>query len=326
VAVADHPAMGGAHGEDPVTDDLSRRLVDSINSSYGVHAGHRAAHAKGVLCAAEFTPSPSAADLSRAAHLSTAGSPYRAHVRFSNGSGNPTVPDGQRDARGMAVKWYLPDGSTTDLVAISLPAFFARSPEDLLEFNAARRPDPATGAPDPAVVGAYLGAHPEALPAVEAVILHPIPASYAQLDYHALHSYWLVDADGHRRAGRFHLVTVEELQPLSDEDAAAASPDYLRDELADRLARAPVTFHLEIELAAPEDPIDDPTAVWPEARARHRLGSLSITGLAFDRERDGDILVFDPSRVTDGVECSDDPILQARSGAYSVSVSRRTTT
>jgi catalase len=247
-------------------------------------------------------------------------------VRFSNGSGNPTVPDGQRDARGMAVKWYLPDGSTTDLIGISLPAFFARTPEDLLEFNAARRPDPGTGAPDPAVVGAYLGAHPEALPAVEAAILHPIPASYAQLAYHALHTYWLVDADGHRRAGRFHLVPDVTLEPLSDEDAAAASPDYLRDELADRVERGPVVFCLEVTLAEPEDPVDDPTAVWPDERARHRLGSLAITGLAFDRERDGDILVFDPTRVTDGVECSNDPILRARSGAYSVSVSRRTTT
>jgi catalase len=140
-----------------------------------------------------------------------------------------------------------------------------------------------------------------------------------------LHTYWLVDADDHRRAGRFHLVADDELQTLSDEDAAAAPPGYLRDELADRLARSPVVFHLEVTLAAPDDPLDDPTAVWPDDRPRHRLGSLTISALAFDRERDGDILVFDPTRVTDGIECSDDPILLARSGAYSASVSRRTT-
>jgi catalase len=307
-----------------VGEDLSLRLVDSINASYGVHRGHRAAHAKGVLCAAEFTPLPSAATVSRAAHLSTGAAPYRAHVRFSNGSGNPTVPDGQRDARGMAVKWYLPDQSTTDLVGLSLPAFFARSAEDLLAFNAARRPDPVTGAPDAAAVGEYLGAHPEALPAVEAAILHPIPASYSHLDYHALHTYWLIDADDHRRAARFHLVSDDEPQVLSDEDAEAAAPDYLREELVARFVREPITFHLEVTFAAPDDPLDDPTAIWPDDRERQRLGSLTITDLASDRERDGDVLVFDPTRVTDGIECSDDPILLARSGAYSVSVSRRT--
>ena len=115
----------------------------SINATYGVHPGHRAAHAKGVLCAATFTPTAEAARLSRAVHLRDG--EVRAHVRFSNGSGDPTAPDTARDGRGLAVKFYLPDGTTTDVVAISLPAFFARTPEDLLAFNDARRriPRPA---------------------------------------------------------------------------------------------------------------------------------------------------------------------------------------
>ena len=303
---------------------MSAELVDSLNASYGVHPGFRAAHAKGVLCAAEFTPSPAAAALTTAAHLASASAPVRAHVRFSNGSGDPAAADGQNTPRGMAVKWYLPDGSTTDLVAMSLPAFFARTPEDLLAFSAARRPDPATGAADPAAIGEYLGAHPEALPAVEAAMTHPIPASYTQLTYHALHTYWLIDADGTRRAGRFHFVPEDAAASMSDEEAASAAPDSLEGEIERRLAVGPAVFQLELTLAAPTDPVDDPTAIWPDDREQVRLGSLAITGRAFDRERDGDILVFDPSRVTDGIECSNDPILRARPGAYSVSVARRT--
>src|SRR5207249_10491984 len=92
-------------------DDLSERLVDSLNAGYGVHEGHRAAHAKGVLCAATFTPSPAASALSRASHM--AGPEVRAHVRFSNGSGDPTAADATRDGRGMAVKFYLSGGTTT---------------------------------------------------------------------------------------------------------------------------------------------------------------------------------------------------------------------
>src|SRR4051794_32850539 len=119
-------------------DELAERLVDSLNTTYGSHAGFRAAHARGVLCAATFTPTAAAARLSHAGHLT--GGPVRAHVRFSNGSGDPAVADGVRDARGMAVKLYLAE-STTDIVGISLPAFFARTPEDLLAFNDARRAD-----------------------------------------------------------------------------------------------------------------------------------------------------------------------------------------
>jgi catalase len=87
-----------------------------------------------------------------------------------------------------------------------------------------------------------------------------------------------------------------------------------------------VTFRLEAELASPGDPVDDPTAVWPEDRERVDLGRLDITALAFDREHDGDILVFDPVRLPDGITPSNDAILLARSDAYRVSVTRRTAT
>src|SRR2546421_10602937 len=187
-----------------MADELSQRLVDGINATYGSHAGHRAVHAKGVLCSGTFTPTGSASALSRAPHF--AGGAVRAHVRFSNGSGDPTIPDGTRDARGMAVKFYLPDGKTTDIVALSLPVFFARTPEDLLLFNEARRPDPATGQPDVEKVGAYLAEHPEAVAAVTAAISHPAPASYARLTYHSIHAFRFVAADDTVRYGRYHLV------------------------------------------------------------------------------------------------------------------------
>jgi catalase len=303
-------------------DDLSERLVDSLNQVYGVHPGYRAAHAKGVLCAARLLPTPAAAQLCRAAHL--AGGEIRAHVRFSNGSGDPTTPDGARDARGMAVKFYLPDSTTTDVVALSLPGFFARTSEDLLAFNDARRVDPETGQPDLERVGAYLAEHPEAMAAVNAAITHPIPASYATLTYNGLHAFGFVNAAGAVRYGRYRLVPDHGEESLSDEEAAVRPPDFLRDELAERLAQGPAVFHVRLQLADGDDPVDDPTEQWPEDREVVELARLEVTGLASDRERGGDVLVFDPTRVTDGILLTDDPILHARTGAYSVSVARRT--
>jgi len=66
------------------------------------------------------------------------------------------------------VKLYLPDGTTTDVIGITLPVFFTRTPEDLIEFNIARRPEPETGALDLAKVGAFLEQHPETVAAVTA--------------------------------------------------------------------------------------------------------------------------------------------------------------
>jgi catalase len=263
-----------------------------------------------------------AASLSRAPHL--AGAPSRAHVRFSNGSGDPTAPDAARDGRGMAVKIYLPDGTTTDVVALSLPVFFARTPADLIAFNEARRADPATGQPDLAKVGAYLAEHPEAVPAVTAAVTHPIPASYATLTYHALHAFGFVAGDGRVRYGRYHFVPAARESSLSEDEAAGAAPDYLLTELTERLARGPVVFDVDVQLAGEGDPVDDPTAPWPDDRDVVRLGRLEITAPAHDREVGGDVLVFDPTRVPDGITLSADPILHARPGAYSVSVARRT--
>src|SRR4051794_19041100 len=302
--------------------DLSERLVDSLNAGYGVHKGERAAHAKGVLCAGTFTPAPNAHELSVAPHF--AGEAVRTHVRFSNGSGTPSAADNARDGRGMAVKFYLPGGETTDVVALSLPMFFTRTPEDLLAFNEARRPDPVSGEPDLAKVGAFLAEHPETVPAVTAVISHPIPVSYATMTYHALHSFGFVDDAGMVQWGRYHWIPAAGEQSLSDEEAASRSPDYLRSELEARLEAGAAGFDLDVQLAAEGDPIDDPTAEWPADRPVTRMGHLDITDLAFDREQDGDVLVFDPGRLPDGIRMSNDQILLARPGAYSVSVARRT--
>lgn len=301
-------------------EDMSTRLVDGLNAAYGRHPGQRAAHAKGVLCAATFQPSPDAATVTRAAHLT--GGAVRAHVRFSNGSGNPQAPDGVRDGRGMAVKFYGPAG-TADIVCLSLPVFFARTPDDLLDFNAARRPDPETGAPDPERVGAYLAVHPEAIAAVTAAMTHPIPASYAALPYHGIHAFGF-DTDGTTtRWGRYRFVPELDIAPLADDDAAARPPDYLRDELAERLTAGPARYRLDLVLAGPDDDVDDPSVAWPDERETVVLGTLEITGVADDREHDGDVLVFDPSRVGDGITLGDDAILRARPGAYAVSVARR---
>lgn len=295
--------------------------IDAVGDVYGRHAGQRATHAKGTLCAATFEATSAGATLSRAGHLQ--GAPVPARVRFSNGSGNPESPDGAIDGRGMAVTFELADGTATDIVALTLPVFFVRTPEDFLDFTRARKPDPETGRPDLAKVGRFLEQHPEALPAIQAAVGEPAPASYLECTYNALHAFRLVNAAGEDTWVRW---TLEPDAPAGEPpaDAAEREHDYLQADLVERLSAAPVGFTLVALIARDGDPLDDPTAAWPAERERVAVGRLLLTGLADDRERDGDILVFDPTRVVDGIECSDDPILHARSWAYSESVLRRT--
>jgi hypothetical protein len=126
-------------------DSLAVEAVDAINAISGVHAGHRAAHAKGILLTGTFTPSAEASALTTAAHMQ--GEPSRVTVRFSNGGGDPGIPDYAREGRGMAVKFYAPDGEKTDIVSLTLPCFFVRTPEDLIAFTKARREPADAGLP-----------------------------------------------------------------------------------------------------------------------------------------------------------------------------------
>src|SRR4051794_754454 len=116
---------------------LAEEIVDAINEISGVHPGHRSAHAKGTLLNGSFTPNSSGSSLTTAAHMT--GEPVRVTARCSNGGGDPAIPDYAREGRGMAVKFYLPDGGKTDIVALTLPCFFVRTPEDFLEFTRARK-------------------------------------------------------------------------------------------------------------------------------------------------------------------------------------------
>jgi catalase len=186
-----------------------------------------------------------------------------------------------------------------------------------------RRPDPETGQPDMEKLGAWLGEHPEAGPAIQAVLMKEPLRSFATVPYFSPHFFALVDADGNRTWVRWRWYPDEGEQRISDDDARALGRDYLHDELADRLATGTIGFELQLQLAGEGDALDDPTQVWPDDDQLVAAGRLEITELIEDPEREGHIDVFDPNRVVDGVEVSDDPVLRARREAYSVSAYKR---
>jgi catalase len=171
----------------------------------------------------------------------------------------------------------------------------------------------------------FLARHPEALRVLPVVAptLRP-PASYAAIPYYGLHSFKWSDVGGGERYVRYTLRPEAGESRLFPWAARRRGPDYLQEEIVERLARGPVRFTLEVQIATPGDPITDPSAAWPSSRRRMPVGTIDITGPETERETGGDVLVFDPSRVLDGIECSEDPVLSFRPSAYSESVKRRT--
>jgi catalase len=300
---------------------LGDRLVDALNALSGVHPGRRAAHAKGIGATGTFTSTGEAAAMTVAAHLQ-GDTTVPVSVRFSNGTGTPGLADGARDGRGFATRFHLPDGTDTDLVTLSLPVFFVRTVEDFLAFTAARVPDPETGQPDFDKILAFMGEHPEARTAAELSMSAEAPVSYTTLRYHGVHAFFLVDADGERQPIRYRWEPDAGVATVPDADAADLDPDYLAAELRARLGEGTASFTLHLALGTADDPTDDATAAWPDDRPSVVAGRLTLDSVPDDQAAiDG--LIFDPTRVTAGIECSEDPILAARAEAYGASFARR---
>jgi catalase len=299
---------------------LGERAVDSIYWVYGRHPGYRAAHSKGTLVRGTFAASPRAAALTTAPHMR--GEPVAVTARFSKGAGDPTWPDAQRDVRGLAVKFHLGDGAATDILSNTLPCFFVRRPEDFVEFSRAVRPrwrNPRK--PNPLRVLLFMLRHRESVRAIVAMLRMDFVPSFANSRYNALHAYRFVAPDGRERHVRYTWLPEAGERSIAKGEARERPGNYLQDEIRERLAREPVRFTLRAQIAADGDPVDDPTRPWPSDRETVELGTLTLEGTAGGERAP---VVFDPSRVVDGIELSGDPVLRFRRSAYEVSVERRT--
>jgi catalase len=150
-----------------------------------------------------------------------------------------------------------------------------------------------------------------------------VPASYAGVDYWAVHAYTLTNAKGEAKTARLKFVSADKAG-LTDEEVKAKPDSFYADELKERLAKGPAKFDLVAILAEAGDTLTDPTVAWPEEqRKTETLGTLAITGIEPDATCDA--RTFDP--VVDLPEGlagpTDDPMFAIRSPAYAVSVSRR---
>ena len=149
------------------------------------------------------------------------------------------------------------------------------------------------------------------------------PTSYGAIDYYTVHAFRWVAADGTARHTRCTWISEQPAPRLSSGTAKALGRDYLQQELAAAVSDRGLRWRLEAQIAADGDDVDDPSSRWPGGRERVTVGTLVLDAVADDPEAGGGVVVMDPTRVTDGIELSDDPVLRFRAAAYSASVERR---
>jgi catalase len=295
-------------------------LVDALNKlSQGPHLGFRANHAKGVMVLGTFTPSAAAKTLSSAPHFAK---PVPVVVRFSDTTGVPNIPDASPDAspHGMAIRFKLPDGASTDIVGISANGFPVATPQDFLALlTAISRSGPGVTKPTP--LDQFLSTHPATLRFVSTP--RPPPQSFGTLAFYGVNAFKFTNAKRVSHFARYQILPLVGEHALSAGEAAKAGPDYLIDELPQRIAAGPVKFKLLAQLAREGDPTDDATAVWPADRQLIELGMISLTEAVKEQAKEQKAILYNPLSLPDGIEPSTDPILLVRPPAYAVSFTQR---
>ena len=305
---------------------LSQKILDQFDAVFGLHPGFRPAHAKGTLLTGTFTPSSDASSLTMAPHIQRPSTPVT--VRFSDATAIPVIPDNDPHAspRGMAIRFFMAEHSHTDIVSHSVNAFPVHNGDEFLQFLQALGASDMTKPPDPKnpqPIEKFLGTHPAALAFVQAAGNAPPPSSFARLTFFALVAYKFINAKGASRFGRYRIVPAAGNDSLSPEAAKAKGPNYLFDELKERVAHGPIEFRIMVQLANDGDVTDDATVQWPEDRKVMELGKIALNKLTANDAAEQKQLIFDPIPRVAGIEPSADPLLDLRAAVYLLSGRRR---
>jgi catalase len=299
---------------------LANDLLKQFDQIFGEHPGFRPAHAKGTLLSGIFIPSEEAKSLSRAPHFRRESTPVT--VRFSNSTGVPLIPDNDPNAnpRGMAIRFHLADRVHTDIVSHSTDGFPTHTGDEFLEFLRALA---ATGfsKPSPNPLEIFLGSHPAALAFVQTP--KPAPSSFARETYYGVTAMKFSNEAWAARYGRYRIVPEAGNDHLDQAAAAAKDPNYLFDEIKQRIAKGEVKFRIAVQLAEEDDEVNDATIHWPADREVLGIGTLVLAAPVPDDAQEQKHIIFDPIPRVDGIDASDDPLLELRAAIYLLSGRRR---
>jgi catalase len=297
------------------------QFVDSFERTFGKFDGFRRSGAKGVCAVGEFVGSAEGRQLSTASAFS--GKPVPVIARFSVGGANPKAADNAKSQRNLALQFDLPGGEVWQMGNISAPIFGAATPEQFLGRVQSLGPDPETKKPNPDKIKAFADANPDVLLQGKYFASQPVPASFGKLNYWGVHAFAFVNARGQKQFGKWVFEPVGGTQGLSEDEAKGKGPDFLIDDLRQRVGADGVAFDFKLQLAQPGDKIDSAVVPLPEDRPKLTLGRLTIKSVSADATGACVAITYNPTTLPKGVEPSADPLLTARAAPYGVSLGRR---
>ena len=296
-------------------------MINTFEQVNGEHSGFRRNHAKGVCISGYFDGNGRGTTLSKAVVFL----PGRVPVigRFALAGGQPYAADAAHTVRSMALLFKLPDGEEWRTGMNNIPVFVVNSAQAFYDQLLASAPDPATGKPDPAKMSAFLAKHPEFAKAIQLIRRQPVSSGFADSTYNSLNAFRFINAQGLAVPVRWAMVPVQPFEPVNTARSGLSNTNHLFDALIMGIHSHPLQWHLIITVGQSGDPTDDATIPWPSDRHQVDVGTLTIDHVESEDTSPARDINFDPLVLPNGIMGSDDPLLSARSAAYSTSFTRR---
>jgi catalase len=292
----------------------------------------RVVHARGAAAHGVFRPTGKAGDEPitkyTRAKLFTPGTETPIFLRFSTVIHGGHSPETLRDPRGFAIKFYTEAGNW-DLVGNNLKVFFIRDPIKFPDMVHAFKPDPVHNRQDMNRFFDFVSLSPEATHMVT-WLFSPwgIPADYRHMQGSGVNTYKLVDAEGHTVLTKFHFqpkLGVRNLTQAEAEAIQAKDFNHATGDLYDAIARGDhpewdMFIQVMSDDAHPEldwDPLDV-TKLWPEDQfPLLHVGTIQLNRNPVDYHNEVEQVAFGTGVLVDGIDFSDDKLLQGRTFAYS---------
>jgi catalase len=292
------------------------KFVAAFAPPAGPSLGHRRNHAKGICFTGVFEANGAGSELSRA-QVFVRGQ-YPVLGRFNLGTPDANAPDATVRVRGLGVSIATPDGEEWRSAMINPPVFAVSTPQAFYRLLR------ASHSTDPNAMKAFAAAHPEFAKFGDWAKNGPWTGSYAEERYNGLNSFVFIDGSGAEHVVRWSLLPAAQPVAVAPDELAKRGPDFLEQDIAQRVAAAPQRWTMVVTVANAGDRTADPSKPWPADRRTIEVGALVAQHVQAERDGPCRDINFDPTVLPFGIRTSDDPFPAARSAAYAKSYDLRT--
>ena len=324
----DNGAPIGANRNSKTAGDLGpvlledTTLIEKLSRFDRERIPERVVHARGTGAHGVFRATADISDLTRAS-LFTSGKKTPVFVRFSSVIHPSGSPEGLRDPRGFATKFYTDQGNW-DLVGNNLPVFFIRDAMQFPDMVHSLKPSPVTNKQDPNRFFDFFSNTPESTNMLTQLYSNlGTPSSYRTMDGNGVHAFKLVNAQGKVTFAKFRWISRQGVKNLTAKEAGAAQFNFMTDDLYREVGKgnAP-TWDLMIQTMTPDqfagldyNPFDD-TKEWLNVPFR-KIGEMTLNKMPANFFEFTEQSAFAPANMVPGIEASPDRMLQGRLFSYS---------